>query len=62
MLLLYHVTIEIASVVILLYSRPVVCTGLQGGRGEMALRGHNRGPGVCVCVVVLVWGGGGGGG
>ncbi len=37
--------IEIASVVILLYSRPVVCTGLQGGRGEMALRGHNRRPG-----------------
>ncbi len=49
--------IEIASVVILLYSRPVVCTGLQGGRGEMALRGHNRGPG---CVCVCVWGGGGG--
>ncbi len=27
------------------YHRPVACTGLRRGRGEMALRGHNRGPG-----------------
>ncbi len=41
-----YISNKIHSIYVSVYIYTVVCTGLQKGRGEMELRGHNHGPGV----------------